>query len=64
MADFNADPNPFPEMGLSLKELVCGCIGRFAMLPTQSEPCLSEHARGASEMLDEALDDTQGQLEL
>jgi hypothetical protein len=57
MADFNADPNPMPEIKLGIAELVCGCIGRFAMLPTQSEPCLSEHHR-------EPVDDSQGQLEL
>ena len=57
MADFNADPNPMPEIKLGLAELVCGCIGRFAMLPSQSEVCLSEHVRKTP-------DEPQGQLDL
>jgi len=43
VADFNADPNPMPEVKLGLAEFVCGCIGRLAMLPASSELCLAEH---------------------
>lgn len=56
MADFDADPNIMPEFKLSLAELVCGCLGKFAMLPSESELCLSEHIR-------EPQDDSQGKLE-
>jgi len=59
------DQNPMPDIKIfrSPVDIVCGCIGRFAtMLPSSSDLSLSEH-RGASEMLDEALDDDQGVLE-
>ena len=60
MADFNSDPNPMPEIKLGLAELVCGCIGRFAvMLPASSEMCLAEHQPKPVEE-----PDPQGQLEL
>ena len=40
---------------------ISGFVGHIAALGTRTEMCLSEHKRGAAEMLDQALE-TQPQL--
>lgn len=53
------DPNPFPRISI-VEGVGTWIANHLSFLPSQTETCLTEH-RGASDMLDEALDQ---QLEL
>lgn len=51
------EKNIMPEFHLFPRiERVIEVVGKVLMLGHVTEPCLTEHKRGAAEMLDEALD--------
>jgi len=57
MEAFDYRPNLFPRL-----TRVANILGKLTMLPNRTNLALSEHRRGASQLLDDALD-SQGQLE-
>jgi len=62
MAEANDQPI-MPEFHIlrSPVDIVCGCLGRFAMLPSTSEPCLSEHHTEPPVASEDIVDDPEYQ---